>query len=210
MSHQGLYWRLFFIAILLSPPLSSPATACGWWGDGEAADSDDAIAVDGKGQPIVLRNPLMLSPMKVPQAMGFGIAVNHNKRAVPYLEGTGGLAANKIGQLAKMGYAAVIDLGTPESVATLHRRETMDHGMRYFNITGGETSWSQKDIIRFATIVNENTNLPLLVFGQSRSLLGRIWTGFRLSQGANNMTAHEEGRLLGLPEGEKITPPALN
>ena len=210
MSHRRSYWRLFVIAFLLTLTLPSPASACGWWGDGEAADSDDAVEVDAKGNPIILRNPLMLSPMKVPRAAGFGIAVSSKTRAVPYLETTGGLAVNKIGQLAGLGYAAVIDLGTPTRVATLHGRETTGLGMRYFNIPGGKGSWTHKNISQFAAIVNDSANLPLLVFGQSKATLGRIWTGFRLLQGAKDVTAHEEGRNLGLPKGEQILSPVTN
>ncbi|NQU56040.1 MAG: hypothetical protein HQ513_02320 [Rhodospirillales bacterium] len=209
MSHQGRYRRLLVVACIFSvvfalmPP--SSAVACGWWGDGEASDSDDAIDVDAQGRPIVEeyqqgRGPLLPAAMKVPQAMGYGIAVSGIDTAVPYLEATGGLAANNIGQLAGLGYASVIDLGTPPSVATLHRAETEVLGMRYFNIPGDDESWAGKDIATFAEIVNDKTNLPLLVFARSKQALGRIWASFRLAQGADEATANREGRLLGLPE----------
>jgi len=207
MSHQGRYRCLFVVACIFSVLLAlmppSPAVACGWWGDGEASDTDDAIDIDAQGHPIVEeyqqgRGPLLPSPMKVPQAMGYGIAVKSLAEAVPYLDATGGLAANSIDQLAGLGYAAVIDLGTPPSVATLHRAETESLDMRYFNIPGDDKAGTGKDIATFAAIVNDSANLPLLVFGRSKQGLGKIWADFRLSQGADEATANREGRLLGL------------
>ena len=218
MSLQGRYRWQFAAAslcfILLTLTLPSPVSACGWWGDGEATTNDDAIEIDAQGNPILLKRqqglgPLLPSPMKVPRAMGYGIAIKSPDQAVPYLDATGGLAANSIGQLAGLGYAAVIDLGTPPSVAALHRAETENLRMRYFNIPGGDKVLTEKDVTRFAAIVTDNANLPLLVFGRSKQTLGRLWARFRLAQGADEGTANQEGRLLGLPENEKISAPAL-
>jgi len=209
MSFQGRYrWQfaaasLCFILLTRAPP--SPVSACGWWGDGEATTNDDAIEIDAQGNPILLKRqqglgPLRPSPMKVPRAMGYGIAIKSPDQAVPYLDATGGLAANSIGQLAGLGYAAVIDLGTPPSVAALHRAETESLGMHYFNIPGRGKAWTEKDVASFAAILTDSANLPLLVFGHSKQTLSRIWTRFRLAQGADEASANREGRLLGLPE----------
>ncbi len=209
MSLQGRYRRQFaaaslsFMLMTLAPP--SPVSACGWWGDGEATTNDDALEIDAQGNPIISKRqqglgPLLPSPMKVPRAMGYGIAIKSPDQAVPYLDATGGLAANSIGQLAGLGYAAVIDLGTPPSVAALHRAETENLSMRYFNIPGADKAQAGKDVARFAAIVTDRANLPLLVFGRSKQTLGRMWVRFRLAQGADEAHANREGRLLGLPE----------
>lgn len=185
---RALSWLLVGVVLVLAPP----ARACGWWGDGEADDSDGAVTVDAQGQPIS-SEPDQPSALKVPGAMGYGIAVHGLDDAVPYLEATGGLAANSIGQLANLGFAAVIDLGTPPHVAQLHRQETEQMGMRYFNL-------AEADETGFGAILEDPDNLPLLVFAHARPVLGRMWSAFRRGRGIDDTTARREGRRLGLAE----------
>ena len=200
--------------ILLVLTLPSPTTACGWWGDGEASDSDDAIEVDSNGRPIVTKSHPQLgahlsSSMKIPGAIGYGLVVTSAYKAVPILDATGGVGANDIGQLSTLGYVAVIDLATPAHVAELHRRETEELGMRYFNIPGGSDESAGKEVAKFAAILKDSANLPLLVFGHSPQVLTSIWVDFRISRGIDEVIAHQEGRRLSMPEGENIaTPPA--
>ena len=200
-----------FLLVFASP---SPTTACGWWGDGEASDSDDAIEVDSSGRPIVTKshpklNAHLSSSMKIPGAIGYGLVVTNANKAVPILDATGGLSANDIGKLSTLGYVAVIDLATPANIAELHRRETEELGMRYFNVPGGGDKSEGNEVAKFAAILKDSANLPLLVFGHSPQVLASIWVDFRISLGIDEVIANQEGRSLRMPEGvKKSTPPA--
>ena len=206
--------RAAIAIFLLVFAFPSPTTACGWWGDGEASDSDDAIEVDSSGRPIVTKshpklNAHLSSSMKIPGAIGYGLVVTNANKAVPILDATGGLGANDIGKLSTLGYVAVIDLATPARIAELHRRETEELGMRYFNIPGGSEESAGKEVAKFAAILKDSANLPLLVFGHSPQVLASIWVDFRISLGIDEVIAHQEGRSLSMPEGvKKSTPPA--
>ena len=199
---------LFTFGLLLLAQ-TPQAAACGWWGDGEASDSDDAVEVDAQGRT-KSQDPAATTMMKIPHAMGFGIAIKSANTAVPYLQATDGLAVNDIAKLAKLGFSAVIDIGTSRKTAELHRRETEALGMRYFNRPDVAGKLTPADVRWFSQIVTRRTNLPLLVFAHSRSLLGKVWARFRFAQGADERTALAEGRRLGLSAGDRISEPLTN
>ncbi len=198
--------QTLFISAMLLLAQTPQAAACGWWGDGEASDNDEAVEVDAQGRT---KSPDPAAPpmMKIPHAMGYGIAIKSASTAVPYLQATDGLAVNDIAKLAELGFSAVIDIGTSRKTAELHRRETEALGMRYFNRPGVEGKLTPADVRWFAEIVTRRTNLPLLVFAHSRSLLGKVWARYRFAQGADEKTALAEGRRLGLSAGDRIPGP---
>jgi len=203
MDHENRYSFLAIVAVVLLALMpSSQTAACGWWGDGEASDTDDAIEVDANGRPV--EEPLNLQSMKLPGRMGYGIAVPDPGRAMPYLSATNGQSVSRIGKLKGLGFRSVIDLGTPEPTARLHRSETEAVSMRYFNIPIEGDLPNKKQTASFNQIVADTQNIPLLVYAPRAALLGVMWASYRLSHGLPLELALSEGRALGLSGKQEI------
>ena len=181
--------------------LTKPAYACGWWGDGEMSRSDkDIITADGR--PV--EQYLGLESMKLPGRMGYGIAVPGPGRAIPYLLATFGQPVTRISEFKIFDFRSVIDLGTSEPAASLHRAETEAVGMRYFNIPIDGDMPSGKQFTAFnQTVLNAN-NGPLLVYAPRAALIAVMWASYRLSVGSPLEFVLSEGRSLGL-SGEQET-----
>ncbi len=196
------------------PAGSLPASACGWWGDGES-DEVDAIIIGPDGLPV---SPIVTSAMPVwnndddtpfSKAMevpaprsGYGIVVRPDGSAVPYLKAIPGQNVYSIQQLRKAGFLGVIDLGTPQDVAVLHRQETETLGMQYFNIPLTDDVPGKEHVTSFDNILSVQENLPILVFSASADLLGELWVLYRMNEGASMEDALSEGRAFGLSEND--------
>lgn len=202
-----------FLVALMAFAHPQPASACGWWGDGEGDDTG-AIEIGPDGQPVMKRGPVWKmgddqdqSPatpegLEVPAPRsGYGIVVRQDGSAVPYLNAVPGQHPYSIQQLHSAGFPTVIDLGTPPMVAALHRRETEALGMKYFNIPVADDAPDKAHVARFNDILSARENLPVLVFSASANLLGKIWARHRLTGGLPWDQAVREGRRLGFSEG---------
>ncbi|MEE8393264.1 MAG: hypothetical protein V3R66_02885 [Rhodospirillales bacterium] len=171
----------FFLAALIFSVVAAPhaVQACGWWGDGEMSQEDEAVEVDADGDPIGedsaalgLREGLV---SKVPFERGYGMAVMSRDRAVPYLDAVGGRKIKRISQLHEAGFAAVVDVGTPPGVARLHRAETEAMGMLYFSIPVAGSGPTPDQMELFKRITEEAANLPLVVYSARADLVSEMW-----------------------------------
>ncbi len=192
------WWAL---AILVAG--SSPASACGWWGDGEN-DDNEAIVIGADGRPVPEAEPdNSATPVELkvpPPRSGYGIVVRLDGSAQPYLKIVHQRPAYSIQQLHGAGFWAVIDLGTGPKVAALHRQETLSLGMKYFNIPVDGNVPDKAGVARFGEILTVSGNLPILVFSAKADLLGGMWAYYRLTKGLPEEAAVIEGRGLGLSE----------
>ena len=174
-----------------------PTHACGWWGDGEMnRDNDPAFApVTGASGGVLPRH----EASKLPDEVGYAIAVRDPGYAVPYLEATYGRRINRIGELKSLGYEAVIDLGASPHTARLHRAETEALGMRYFNIPIEGELPNKEQVDRFGRLIVTSERHPVLVYAPTAGLLGIMWASYRIGYlGAPQSFALEEGRSLGM------------
>ena len=191
---------LIFLTLSLSA-LAEPACACGWWGDGEMSLNDDVLRTQD-GLPV--ETTLSLSTIKLPGKMGYGIAVSEPGQAIPYLLATSGQPVYRIADFKIFDFRSVIDLGTPETTAQLHRSETEAAKLQYFNIpvTGNMPNQKQTDI--FNNIIVNTHNRPLLVYAPRTELLGVMWVLYRLNLGSPLEFSIKEGRSLGLTKEQEI------
>jgi len=174
-----------------------PASACGWWGDGEQ-DDNDAIVIGADGRPVTETETPLPTGLKVPGRSGYGMVVQKNGQAIPYLIAVDSQPLNSIGQLYKNGFLAVIDLGINQKAAGYHRQETQSLGMKYFNIPISGTKIDRTQVSRLGKIFANKANLPILVYAMSADQLGRIWAYYRMSAGMGELAAVQEGQELGL------------
>lgn len=194
-------FRLMAAACLVTL-FAEPASACGWWGDGEMNREDDEIAAGVGGKPVGDSGtaPIPAGPeaARLPDGTGYGIAVFRADMAVPYLRATNGRKIAGIAGLNEAGFAAVIDLGTPAATARLHRTETEALGMRYVNIPAAGGTPAAEQVALFSGTVGDDANRPLVVYARELSLLGDMWVLHRLGQGAPRGTALGEGLAFGI------------
>lgn len=189
---------LHLAALCMVTVFSGPALACGWWGDGEMNQGDDA---DTSGAVPI---PAGLQAARVPGETGYGAAIFRPDLAVPYLRATEGRKIARIGDLKAAGFAAVIDLGTPAATARLHRVETEASGMRYVSIPVAGGIPAAEQVALFSATLAEPANRPLLVYAPELAQLGDMWALHRLGQGAPHGTALGEGLAFGVsPELEE-------
>ncbi len=130
--------------------------------------------------------------------MGYGIAIPDPGRAVPYLQATRGRQINRIAELKVFGFETVIDLGTPEETAHLHRLETEALRMRYFNIPVDGVVPSQEQVNDFTQKVIDASNDMLLVYAPDSALLGTMWAAYRINLGAPVDLSVKQGKELGM------------
>jgi len=135
--------------------------------------------------------------------MGYGIAIPDPGRAIPYLEATNGHQFNRIAELKDFGFETVIDLGTPEKTAHLHRSETEALGMRYFSIPVDGVVPTQKQINDFTQKVIDASDDILLVYSPSSALLGTMWAAYRINLGAPVEFAISQGKRLGMEDEQE-------
>lgn len=194
--------RVVALSVLLAVmalAISPPASACGWWGDGEDDDTE-SIVIGADGWP-VSDDQTISNDLEVPAPRsGYGVVVQRDGNAVPYLKAVPGRAAYSIQQLRTSGFRVVIDLGTSPEVALLHRDETEFLGMKYFNIpTDGDVP-AKEHVARFGEILSSNEGQSILVFSASGDLLGGMWAYYRLTRGSMREDALREGQAFGLSD----------
>lgn len=203
---------LLLVTLLSINPL--PASACGWWGDGDS-EEDDAVAIGADGRPAPdakppsgrvdsgtgghVSGPGGFRGIEVPAPRsGYGMVIQRDGGAVPYLDAVKGRPVYSIQQLRHLGFLAVIDLGTGPTVAALHRRETEALDMKYFNIPIDGDVPSPAQASRFQAVLSARENLPILVFSASAEMLGGMWASYLLAEGSTQERALGEGREFGL------------
>ncbi|MES9872551.1 MAG: hypothetical protein ABW146_05535 [Candidatus Sedimenticola sp. 6PFRAG7] len=170
--------------------------ACGWWGDGEVS-RHNSMVLRAPGDESVPQT-LSYKTSKLPGRMGYGITIPDPGRAIPYLEATRGYKINRIAELKAFGFETVIDLGTSEKTANLHRQETEALGMRYISIPVKGLVPSQEQVNYFTQQVIDASDDMLLVYSPSSELLGTMWAAYRINLGAPIDFAIKQGKKLGM------------
>jgi len=135
--------------------------------------------------------------------MGYGIAIPNPGQAIPYLQATRGLQINRIAELKIFGFETVIDLGTPEKTAQLHRAETEALEMRYINIPVNGAIPSQEQVNDFTQSIIDASHNMLLVYAPNSALLGTMWAAYRINLGAPIEFAIKQGKNMGMEAGQE-------
>ncbi len=116
-----------------------------------------------------------------------------------------GRPLNRIAELSAFGFKTVIDIGTSEKSARLHRKETEVLGMRYISIPVDGNLPSREQVEDFTQHVVDASHGMLLVYAPRSELLGTMWAAYRMNLGAPVGFAMKEGRELGMLPDQEIT-----
>ena len=124
-------------------------------------------------------------------------AVSNYTRVSDDVATAGSLGEGAIGELKAAGYAAVVDLRSPDEGTNEERRAVEAAGLRYFNIpVTGLPSGAQ--VVQFSHVLGDRADLPVLVHCASGNRVGAMWALYRAKSGVPAATAMEEGRHIGL------------
>lgn len=188
---------IFSLTLLFGIIFTRPLHACGWWGDGEMDDAQDAISIGVSGLPLS-ENETFLKGMKIPNQLGFGIAVYTADKAVPYKTAARGKKLETISELAKLGFKTVIDVGTGARESGLHKKESIEAGIRYIHVSLDHQGLPTASGIKtFHDTLQNQSMRPLLVYGRMPSTLGIIWMSHRLTQNMPKVIAEDEAKMIG-------------
>lgn len=123
--------------------------------------------------------------------------VENYGRAAPYV-GTGGLiSAGAMPTLKEKGFTTVISLLTGEEAGD-QARQAEQAGLKYVRIGVSTLAPTRDQVERFAELVEDESNYPLLVHCSSSNRVGALWALYRARQGVPPEIAIQEGRTVGL------------
>jgi uncharacterized protein (TIGR01244 family) len=142
-----------------------------------------------------------VSPASADFQVPFGNEINspikNYNRATPTLATSGTIGEGGVEELAKKGFATIIDLRTKDE-GTAHEKKAVEAtGMSYINIPVTGAGINNEQLAAFSKAFEE-AQTPVLVHCASGNRVGALWTTYRLSKNINSKLAFEEGRTAGM------------
>ncbi len=129
--------------------------------------------------------------------------LNYN-RASPFVGTAGVPGPGGIAEARALGFRLIVDLRTPPEGTGLEAAEADRVGIRYLNLPVAGGAPSDALVARFAQVVEDPRNWPVLVHCVSANRAGAMWALYRASRGVPPRVAIEEGRTAGLrPDREQ-------
>ena len=141
----------------------------------------------------------LISPGHAP----FGSAINQQRipsydRAT-YLIGTSGpLTREGVMEAKRVGFVSILDLQPAADLSRSERLIAEYAHLKYFNLPIPSGVPNPEQVQQFATIVNEQQNLPILVHGANIDQVGAVWALYRARQGVPAEIAVADGLTAGL------------
>ena len=112
---------------------------------------------------------------EVPFAEEIGSLVYRYDRRTVNIASSGLIDISGYGRLSQLGLVSVLDLRVPEEDTEDERLEVEARGMLYFNVPMGYAVPSDAETANFASIVEDENNLPLLFHGELANSAGAMW-----------------------------------
>ena len=139
-----------------------------------------------------------------PAADRVGPAVTNYTRISDDVAASGRLGDGAVGELKSAGFAAIVDLRSPDEGTDAEKQAATAAGLRYFNIpiAKGTLVPSGAQVAELARLFDDRGNFPVLVHCASGARAGAMWALYRVESGAPAATALEEARRIGV-KGER-------
>lgn len=123
--------------------------------------------------------------------------ISNYGRAAPFV-GTGGrIEEGAMPALREQGFRTVISLLTAEEAGD-QPAQAERAGLRYVDIGVSTLAPTREQVERFAALVEEEDNYPVLVHCSSSNRVGALWALYRAKRGVPAEIAIQEGRTVGL------------
>ncbi len=140
---------------------------------------------------------LSLDIARVPYGDAMPDIVQNYGQAAPYVGTSGTLADGAMAELPELGFKAVVSLLTEEENAA-EAGEAEAAGLAFTRIGVSTTAPTRDQVERFAGIMADASQYPVLVHCGSSNRVGAIWALYRAQQGVPAEIAIQEGRTVGL------------
>ncbi len=145
---------------------------------------------------LVLTSPAF-ADIQVPFGTEIQSPIKNYNRATPTLATSGIIGKGGVKELAKKGFATIIDLRTENEGTAEEKKNVESAGMNYINIPVTGAGINNKQLAAFTESI-EKAQTPVLVHCASGNRVGALWTTYRLSKGIDSEIAFEEGRTAGM------------
>jgi len=125
------------------------------------------------------------------------VIFNYN-RTTPQIATSGLIRQGGVAELKRHGFKTILDLRTAREGTSIEKKNVEGAGLQYHNIEVSRAPITPAQVERFAKLVKDKSNYPILVHCASANRVGAMWTLYRVSKGVPATVAIEEGRTVGL------------
>lgn len=119
-------------------------------------------------------------------------------RGTPVIALSGPLTEEGVREAKRVGFSAILDLQADPARAANERRNAEFARIRYHHLPLRAPAPSGEEVQRFAAVLADPANLPLLVHGASPDQSGAMWAAYRASLGVPPAIAVLDGQTAGL------------
>jgi len=152
----------------------------------------------GVGMLTVLANSSLAESAQVPFGDKISSVIFNYNRTTPYIATSGRINGAGIAELKSLGFKTILDLRTAPEGTGQEQLKAVAAGLAYHNIAISRAAPSKQQIKKFASLVDDKNNYPMLVHCASANRAGAMWTLYRVSKGVAFSHAVQEGRTIGL------------
>lgn len=159
---------------------------------------------------LISASPGLAAPPQVPFGDAVSAALTNYNRTTPSIATGGLLKEGALEELKDLGFTAILDLRSPEEGIAEEQAGAKTLGLKYFNVPVSAQTPTEAQVAAFAAIVEDESNLPIMVHCVSANRAGAMWSLYRAAKGVPLEIAIEEGRTVGLkPSRENAVRAAL-
>ncbi len=147
---------------------------------------------------LISASPGQAASPQVPFGDAVTSALTNYNRTTPGIATGGLLKDGALEELKDLGFTAIVDLRSPEEGIAEEQAGAKALGLKYFNIPVSANTPTEEQVAVFAAIVEDESNLPIMVHCVSANRAGAMWSLYRAAKGVPHEIAIEEGRTVGL------------
>jgi uncharacterized protein (TIGR01244 family) len=122
-------------------------------------------------------------------------------RGTPYVALCGPIQEAGVREAKRVGFTAILDLQADPGRAAAERRNAEFARIRYFHLPIRTDMPTEEEVRRFAELLADRGNLPVLVHGSGVEQSGAMWALYRAALGVPPEIALLDGETAGLRAG---------
>ena len=140
---------------------------------------------------------------QVPFGDKVGAEIRNYNRLRPQIATGGSIDLAHVNDIAKLGFATIVDLRTPEEGVAEEKAAVEAAGMRYLNLPVDSGVPSEKVIAGLKAVLADSSAAPVLIHCGSGNRVGTAWAIYRAQTGVPLEIAIEEGKTAGMRDSRE-------